>query len=77
VKKATSRYGQVKQAKHGEQTELAKLLGVPKHRVNHWIAGRKIPNRQRRAETPGISGEAAQDEVSRAALKDRVNNPEL
>jgi hypothetical protein len=32
------------QAKHGEQTELAKLLGVPKQRVNHWITGRKIPN---------------------------------
>jgi hypothetical protein len=32
------------QARHGEQTELAKLLGVPKQRVNHWITGRKIPN---------------------------------
>jgi predicted XRE-type DNA-binding protein len=32
------------QARHGEQTELARLLGVPKQRVNHWITGRKIPN---------------------------------
>jgi predicted XRE-type DNA-binding protein len=32
------------QAEHGAQTELAKLLGVPKQRVNHWITGRKIPN---------------------------------
>jgi predicted XRE-type DNA-binding protein len=32
------------QARYGEQTELARLLGVPKQRVSHWIAGRKIPN---------------------------------
>jgi DNA-binding transcriptional regulator YiaG len=32
------------QAKHGEQTALAKLLGIPKQRVNHWITGRKMPN---------------------------------
>ena len=31
-------------AEHGAQTELARLLGVPKQRVNHWITGRKIPN---------------------------------
>jgi len=31
-------------ARYGEQTALAKLLGVPKQRVNHWITGRKIPN---------------------------------
>ena len=31
-------------AEHGAQSELAKLLGVPKQRVNHWITGRKIPN---------------------------------
>ena len=32
------------QAEHGAQNELARLLGVPKQRVNHWITGRKIPN---------------------------------
>ena len=32
------------QAEHGAQTELAGFLGVPKQRVNHWIAGRTIPN---------------------------------
>jgi hypothetical protein len=32
------------QAEHGAQTEHARLLGVPKQRVNHWITGRKIPN---------------------------------
>jgi predicted XRE-type DNA-binding protein len=32
------------QAEHGAQTELAKFLGVPKQRVNHWVTGRKIPN---------------------------------
>jgi predicted XRE-type DNA-binding protein len=32
------------QAEHGRQTELARLLAVPKQRISHWIAGRKIPN---------------------------------
>ena len=32
------------QAKHGEQKELAELLGVTPQLLNHWIQGRKIPN---------------------------------
>jgi predicted XRE-type DNA-binding protein len=36
--------GWEEQAEYGEQSELARLLGVPKQRVNHWIACRKIPN---------------------------------
>jgi hypothetical protein len=32
------------QAEFGEQKELAKELGVPAQRLNHWITGRKTPN---------------------------------
>jgi predicted XRE-type DNA-binding protein len=31
-------------AEYGEQADLAKALGVPVQRVNHWVKGRKIPN---------------------------------
>ena len=32
------------QAGHGEQKELAELLGVTPQLLNHWIKGRKVPN---------------------------------
>jgi DNA-binding transcriptional regulator YiaG len=31
-------------AQYGEQSDLAKALGVPVQRVNHWVKGRKLPN---------------------------------
>jgi hypothetical protein len=31
------------QAKHGEQKELAKQLGVKQAKLNHWITGRRLP----------------------------------
>jgi hypothetical protein len=32
------------QAEFGDQSKLAKELGVPAQRLNHWITGRKYPN---------------------------------
>jgi len=34
----------VEQTEYGGQMKLAKILGVPVQRVNHWVKGRKIPN---------------------------------
>jgi DNA-binding XRE family transcriptional regulator len=33
-----------KQARYGEQKELAKELGVSQGTLNHWITGRRLPN---------------------------------
>ncbi len=30
-------------AKHGDQKELAELLGVSQATLNHWITGRRLP----------------------------------
>jgi hypothetical protein len=71
------------EARHGEQPEFAKLLGVPKQRVNRWIAGRKIPNlrdglklqeflkKQRRSRAMCVAGMNVSPWRSGLALKKR------
>jgi hypothetical protein len=55
-------------AEHGAQTELAGFLGVPKQRVNHWIAGRTIPNLRDGLKLQAFLKKQRRSKARRAAL---------